>query len=119
MLVCSRISFKTLDFLGKLNFFFIVHFKISKVVEILFLLLVTCPTSYIIVFLGVFNVYVKFRIKLNMAYFEDAYVSCYVKMNLKKKKAIMWQTIIEDKLYHMTTLNVYVRFRINRLHFIT
>ena len=53
---------KTLDFLGKLNFFFIVHYKISKVVEILFLLLVTCPTSYVIVFLGVFNAYVKFRI---------------------------------------------------------
>ena len=53
---------KTLEFLGKLNFFFIVHYKISKIVEILFLLLVTCPTSYVIVFLGVFNVYVKFRI---------------------------------------------------------
>ena len=53
-----------------------------------------------------------------MAYFEHAYVSCYVKMNLKKK-TIMSQTIAEDKLYHMTTLNVYVKFRINRLHFIT
>ena len=26
----------------------------------------------------------------------------------------MSQTIVEDKLYHMTTLNVYMRFRINR-----